>query len=85
LAERILIDSVIVWLKTAPIPEQNAGLGEASSTGKTAELPTTGDLSKGQENEAEKASQSDSQNGRRNGHAQGGSSLDLPELEVAAK
>jgi hypothetical protein len=79
---KILVASIIDWLKTAPIPEQNAGLGEGSSTGKTAELPTTGDLSKGQGNEAEKASQSDSQNGHKNGHAQGETPLDLPELEV---
>jgi hypothetical protein len=84
-AERILIDSVIAWLKTAPIPEQTAGLGEGTSASKTSELPTTGDLSKGQENEAEKAGQSDNQNGHKNGHAQGESPMNLPELEVAAK
>lgn len=32
--EKILIDSVIAWLKTAPIPEQTSGLGEPISAQK---------------------------------------------------
>lgn len=79
-AERILIDSVIAWLKTAPIPEQTSGLGETSAVGKTAKLPTTGDLSKGQVNEVKKADQSDGQNGHSNGHSETQSPLDFPEL-----
>jgi len=69
---RFRMDSILTWLKTAPIPKRQEGVNGES-------IETT----YGQDENAVDEANNGSQNSNHNGHHESESPLDLPELETA--